>query len=72
MISGGISEIKCDKCGVTYDFKDDITTSLNDVIDEIEEYGWTVPEIDAGGPIFGMSFDCFCPDCSAEKDRGDE
>lgn len=73
MISGGISEIKCDRCGTTYEFHNDITSSVMDAIDEIKEYGWTVPDIDKGGPIFGTMFDCYCPDCSEiRREEGEE
>lgn len=73
MIIGGIREIKCDRCGTTYDFNNDITSSVMDAIDEIKEYGWTVPDIDRGGPIIGTIFDCYCPECSElRKEEADE
>lgn len=64
MVLGGIT-VHCDKCGLDYCFNTDFTDSVQDAIDEIIGYGWTVPEVENPGPLLGTTcFDCYCPDCS--------
>lgn len=64
MVLGGIT-VHCDKCGLDYCYDADMLDSVQDAIEEIIEYGWTVPEYEKLGPMFGTTcFDCYCPDCS--------